>query len=265
MASILQRIVATKWQEIERAKSVMPLAEIQSRLADVPPPRNFLAPLQDSPPIRLIAEVKKASPSKGVIRANFDPTAIAIEYQQAGASCISVLTDEQYFQGSLAYLTAIRQAVTIPILRKDFIVDPYQIYQARLACADAVLLIAECLTPENLSQLYRLTRELGMYALIELYDERNLSTVLDTGTELLGVNNRNLNDFQVDLMHTIKLSKLVPAGRVLVAESGISSRDDVSLLESHGVQAMLVGESLMRAEDIGRATRTLLGNQFQSI
>ncbi len=259
MGSILQRIVATKRLEIEQAQAQRPLAEIVARLADAPPPRDFLDPLRNSPPIRLIAEVKKASPSKGVIRQDFEPVSIAKAYEHAGASCISVLTDEPYFQGSLQYLAAIRQATSIPLLRKDFIIDQYQVFEARLGGADAILLIAECLSSDQLKQLYLCARELGMVALIELYDERNLMSVLDTGTELLGVNNRNLNDFQVDLMHTVRLRKQIPPDRVLVGESGISSRADALLLEANHVQAMLVGESLMRSADIQLATRQLLG------
>lgn len=259
MASILERIIATKRDEIERAVSIRSLDQLRSELANAPPVRDFLAPLADSPPIRLIAEVKKASPSKGVLRENFDPLAIATEYEKAGASCISVLTDEQYFQGSLNSLTAIRGHVSIPVLRKDFIIDAYQIFEARVAGADAVLLIAECLSAEELTRLYELTRELGMHALIELYDEHNLQAVLGTGTPILGVNNRDLNSFEVDLNHSLRLRIQIPSDRILVSESGIFSREDALLLERNGVQAMLVGESLIRQEHIATAVHRLLG------
>lgn len=209
--------------------------------------------------MRLIAEVKKASPSKGIIRVDFDPVAVAKCYASAGAHCLSVLTDRQYFQGALEYLSDIRQQVDLPLLRKDFIIDEYQVYEARAAGADAVLLIAECLSPERLDQLYRLIRELGMHALVELYDPQNLRAVLATGTPLVGVNNRDLHSFVVDLSHTLRLKQQIPDDRLLVAESGIASRADVELLERAGVGAMLVGESLMRQSDIPAAVRELLG------
>ena len=223
------------------------------------PPRDFHAALSGAPPMRLIAEVKKASPSKGVIRADFNPVAIAQQYAAAGASALSVLTDVEYFQGSLDYLKAIREVVDLPLLRKDFIIDPYQVYEARAAGADAVLLIAECLSPEQMRSLYNLIRELGMHALIELYDPRNLPAVLATETPIIGVNNRDLHSFVVDLDHTLRLKEQIPANRLLVAESGIGSRADVLRLEQAGVSAMLVGESLMRQPDISLAVRTLLG------
>lgn len=203
--------------------------------------------------------MKKASPSKGIIRADFDPVQIASAYAEAGAHCLSVLTDRDYFQGSLAYLTAIRAEVDLPLLRKDFIIDEVQVYEARAAGADAVLLIAECLSPERLNELYRLIRKLDMHALIELYNPANLSSVLATGTPLLGVNNRDLHTFVVDLNHTLRMQQQIPADRLLVAESGIGTRADVELLESAGVGAMLVGESLMRQADIVAAVHSLLG------
>ena len=209
--------------------------------------------------MRLIAEVKKASPSKGIIRADFDAVSIAKCYESAGANCLSVLTDQNYFQGALEYLSAIRQQVELPLLRKDFIIDEYQVYEARAAGADAVLLIAECLAPERLDELYRLIRELGMHALVELYDPKNLKAVLATGTPLIGVNNRDLHSFVVDLHHTLRLKQQIPDDRLLVAESGIANRADVELLERAGVGAMLVGESFMRQSDIAAAVRELLG------
>jgi indole-3-glycerol phosphate synthase len=210
-------------------------------------------------PIRLIAEVKKASPSKGVIRPDFDPVAIARTYAQHGASCISVLTDEPYFQGSLDYLRQVRAAVDLPVLRKDFIIDPYQVVEARAAGADAVLLIAECLDDESLARLHDAIIELGMTPLVELYDPANLPRVLQIGARLLGVNNRNLHTFEVDLEHTLRLRRQIPTDRVLVAESGIRSRADVERLAAAGVQAMLVGESLLVRADVGAAVDELLG------
>lgn len=237
----------------------MSLGDVQRAAARAADPRDFLAALLGGPPIRLIAEVKKASPSKGIIRADFDPVDIAKAYAEAGAHCLSVLTDRNYFQGSLEYLTAIRQQVELPLLRKDFIIDEFQVYEARAAGADAVLLIAECLTEERLNELYRLIRTLGMHALIELYDPANLANVLATGSPLLGVNNRDLHTFVVDLNHTLRLQQQIPVDRLLVAESGIATHADVELLERAGVGAVLVGESLMRQPDLVAAVRALLG------
>ncbi len=197
--------MATKVREVAESRRRTPLAEIERRVEHAPQPRDFHQSLCGAPPLRLIAEVKKASPSKGVIRADFDPVRIAQSYERAGANCLSVLTDSEYFQGSLDYLVAIRQAVSLPVLRKDFIIDEYQVFEARAAGADAVLLIAECLEPPRLIELYQLIRQLGMHALIELYDPANLESVLATGTPLVGVNNRDLHTFVVDLNHTLRL------------------------------------------------------------
>jgi indole-3-glycerol phosphate synthase len=259
--TILDQIVATKRTEIERAKSAVPLAELKARLADAPPVRDFFAPLAAGKPIKLIAEVKKASPSKGIIRADFDPVAIARTYEAHGASCLSVLTDEQYFQGSLEYLKQVRRAVTIPVLRKDFILDSYQLLEARVAGADAVLLIAECLDDCNLRKLHNEALELGMTPLVEFYEPANLDRVLTAGASLVGINNRDLRTFQVDLEHTVRLREKVPLDCVVVAESGILTRSDVVRLESAGVEAMLVGESLMREADMGAAVDRLLGQR----
>jgi len=260
MPTILDKIVATKRTEIEQAKSACAEAELRARLADAPPVRDFFAPLADTGPIKLIAEVKKASPSAGVIRADFDPVAITRIYEAHGATCISVLTDEPYFQGRLEYLAAIRAAVDLPVLRKDFILDTYQLVEARVAGADAVLLIAECLDDCNLRKLFNEACELGMTPLVELYEPENLPRVLEAGATLIGVNNRNLHTFEVDLEHTLRLRKQVPENCVLVGESGIRTHDDVMRLESAGVNAILVGESLMREPDIGAAVDRLLGH-----
>jgi indole-3-glycerol phosphate synthase len=203
--------------------------------------------------------VKKASPSKGVIRADFQPAQIAQTYQQHGATCLSVLTDEKYFQGSLDYLRQIRAAVDLPVLRKDFILDPYQLVEARAAGADAVLLIAECLDDSDLQSLHNEAVSLGLTPLVELYEADNVSRVLDTGARLIGVNNRNLKTFEVDLEHTIRLRQQIPANRLLVGESGIRARQDVERLAAAGVDAILVGESLMAADNIGAAVDALLG------
>ena len=259
MATILDQIVAAKRTEIARLKAAMPDVELRARLADAAPVRDFFTPLAAPGPIRLIAEVKKASPSAGVIRAVFDPVAIARIYEAHGATCISVLTDEPYFQGRLEYLAQIRAATRIPLLRKDFILDEYQLVEARVAGADAVLLIAECLDDCNLRKLFNAACDLGMTPLVELYEPENLQRVFDAGATLIGVNNRNLRTFEVDLAHTIGLRNRVPDECVLVAESGIKTRSDVERLEAAGVDAILVGESLTRERDIGAAVDRLLG------
>jgi indole-3-glycerol phosphate synthase len=257
--SILDKIVATKRQEIERARETVAIEELRARLADAPPVRDFFAPLAAGGSIKLIAEVKKASPSKGVIRADFDPVAIARTYEAHGACCLSVLTDEAYFQGSLEYLRQVRQSVSNPVLRKDFILDTYQLVEARVAGADAVLLIAECLDDCNLRKLHNEALELGLIPLVEFYEPENLERVLAAGAQLIGVNNRDLKTFEVDLGHTIRLRERVPLDCVFVGESGIYTRADVLRLEEAGVDAMLVGESLMREADIGSAVDRLLG------
>jgi len=259
MPTILDKIVATKREEIAAAKAAAPERELRAALADAPPVRDFFAALSGGGPIKLIAEVKKASPSKGIIREDFHPVEIATIYEQHGASCISVLTDRPYFQGSLDYLREIRSAVGIPLLRKDFILDPYQLLEARLAGADAVLLIAECLDESSLQTLHEQAIELGMTPLVEFYEPQNLSRVLEAGAKLVGVNNRDLRTFQTDLDHTVRMRKQVPADCVLVGESGIHSRDDVERLEAAGVNAILVGEHLMASPDIGSAVDRLVG------
>ena len=232
---------------------------MRAQLSDAPPVREFFEALSNDGPIKLIAEVKKASPSKGVIREDFDPVEIATTYEANGATCISCLTDEHYFQGSLEYLKAIRSAVNIPILRKDFILDAYQLLEARVAGADAVLLIAECLDDCHLRSLHNGAIELGMTPLVELYDPANLPRVLEAGARLIGINNRDLRTFEVDLQHTVRLRQEIPDDCLVVGESGIETHADVTLLSDAGVDAILVGESLMRSEDIGAAVRNLLG------
>jgi indole-3-glycerol phosphate synthase len=258
MPTILDKIVATKRGEIERAKAAVPEALLRARLADAPPVRNLFVPLAARGPIKLIAEVKKASPSAGVIRPDFDPVAIARIYKAHGATCISVLTDEPYFQGRLEYLDAIRADIELPVLRKDFILDTYQLVEARLAGADAVLLIAECLDDCNLRKLFNAACDLGMTPLVELYEPENLTRVFDAGATLIGVNNRNLHTFEVDLEHTIRMRDRVPDECVLVGESGIKTHADVQRLAAAGVDAILVGESLTREPDIGAAVDRLL-------
>ena len=259
MVTVLDKIVATKREEISAAKEAIAEAVLLERLTDAPPVRDFFAALSDDGPIKLIAEVKKASPSKGIIRADFHPVEIAKTYEANGATCVSVLTDEQYFQGSLQYLRDIRATVSLPILRKDFILDSYQLLEARCAGADAVLLIAECLDDCNLRKLHNETIELGMTPLVEFYEPDNLQRVLDAGASLIGINNRDLRTFETDLEHTCRLRARIPDDHLVVGESGIHSNDDVQRLQAAGVDAILVGESLMASDDIGLAVKTLLG------
>ena len=264
MTDILQTIVGAKKKEVEAAMRERPLRDLMKAADALGPARDFLGAVSSGDAIRLIAEVKKASPSKGLIRADFDPVAIAKQYEAAGAAAVSVLTDRDYFQGSLEYLEAVSAAVSIPVLRKDFVVHPYQIYEARVAGADAVLLIAECLSRQELRGLYQSITDLGMTALIELYRPQNLDNVLNTGTELIGVNNRDLSTFEVDLQHTLRLREQIPDDKVVVGESGIVTREDALTLQNGGVHAMLVGESLMRQDDIAAAVHQLLGTTVSS-
>lgn len=259
MGDILERIVATKREEVERRRREIRLAELERRLGDAPPVRDFRVALERGPGIGIIAEVKKASPSAGVLRADFDPVAIARIYEASGASAISVLTDEPFFQGRLSYLTAIRQVVARPVLRKDFILDRYQVVEARVAGADALLLIAEILGERELAALLTDIHALGMQALVELYERDNLPRVLSAGAKIVGVNNRNLRTFETRLEHTIELAGAMPADCCLVAESGIRTRADMLRLEQAGVKAALIGETFMRAADIGAKVRELRG------
>jgi len=257
--TILDEIVASKRVEVDAARQRLSFEELEARVVAAPPVNDFRMALAGPGPIRLIAEIKKASPSARVIRADFDPVAIARTYRQHGASCLSVLTDTPYFQGHLAYLAQIRTSVAIPLLRKDFLIDDYQVLEARSAGADAILLIAEILDDALLRRLLERARCLGMAALVEFHEAANLPRVLASGADLIGINNRDLRHFGTDLEHTLRLRDQIPPEVVLVSESGIRSRRDVERLEAAGISAILVGESLMRAPDIGLAVERLLG------
>jgi indole-3-glycerol phosphate synthase len=259
MATILDKIVAGKRREIEEARNRVPVRELEARLANAPAARDFQAALQEPAEVQIIAEVKKASPSAGVLRADFDPITIAQTYQRHGAACVSVLTDGPFFQGSLQHLSTIRSRVTIPLLRKDFILDRYQLLEARLAGADAVLLIAEILEGERLPQLLHEAKELGLQALVELYEEDNLARVIDSGARLVGINNRNLHTFVTRLEHTLELVDRIPRECCVVSESGIRDRKDIERLSQAGVRAVLIGETFMRAPDIGAKLDELRG------
>jgi indole-3-glycerol phosphate synthase len=271
MSTILDKIIRTKYQEIEARRKGAPVEALRARIAAMGRPRNFFQAVTRRPPgrnkpLNLIAEVKKASPSAGVIRADFDPVAIAKAYESAGADAISCLTDEQYFQGHLGYIEQIRSAVSLPVLRKDFIIDPYQVYESRAAGADALLLIAECLEVSQLIDLQILATELNMTCLIEVHDMDNLIRVRDQVIgfphkrySLLGINNRDLRTFKTDLGTTLRMAELVEDRSVLVSESGINTHEDVEKLAEAGVSAVLVGESLMKSPDIGAKVRELFG------
>jgi indole-3-glycerol phosphate synthase len=260
---ILKKIVEYKRGELAIAMAAAPLAEIKTRLAELEyKPRGFgraLAAAAESGWTAIIAEVKKGSPSKGIIRPDFDPTAIAEIYEKNGATCLSVLTDEHFFSGHLSFLALIREQVRLPLLRKDFIFEPYQIYEARVAGADAILLIAAILSLPMIEDFIALARELSLDVLLEVHDEAEMETALRTDCRLIGINNRSLHTFVTDLGTTGRLVRMVPAERMVVAESGITSRADIIGLQQAGATAFLIGESLMREEDIGVKMRELLG------
>jgi indole-3-glycerol phosphate synthase len=259
LGTILDTIVASKREKINAARIRMPELELERRLNQAPRLRDFRAALERPGEIQIIAEVKKSSPSAGVLRADFDPLAIAQIYEKHGAATVSILTDEPFFQGKLEYVAAIRQTVALPLLRKDFILDRYQLLEARAAGADAVLLIAEILPGKELRQLLQQANELGLQSLVEFHETNELQRVIDSGAELIGINNRNLRSFVTRLEHTLELLPRIPKGRCLVSESGIRTRQDVRRLEEAGVRAVLVGETLMRAADIGATLDDLRG------
>jgi len=259
VASVLQEIVAHKRREVAAARTRLPLRALEERLAGAPPVRPFAHALR-GPGLRLIAEIKARSPSRGPLREGLDPVALARDYVRAGAAAISVLTDERYFGGSLAHLAAVRWALPQgpPLLRKDFIVDPYQVYEARAHGADAVLLIAACLGEGELRELLALSRALGMDALVEVHDEEELGRALGAGASLVGINNRDLRTFRVDLGTTARLRPLIPPQVTVVAESGIQTPEDVAHMAALGVHALLVGEALVTAPDPAARARQLL-------
>ena len=256
---ILDTIVAHKRVELEQDKQHAPLSTLKSKIRDLPPTRNFRVALSMPHRVHLIAEVKKKSPSKGIIREDFDPVGIARTYAENGASAISVLTDREFFAGEPAYLSTIREAVEVPLLRKDFTIDPYHIYQARVAGADAILLIVSILTLKQLREFIEIARSLGLASLVEVHTEEELELALTAGAEIIGVNNRDLKTFHTDIEATFRLRASIPADKIVVSESGINTHKDVMKLKESGVNAILVGESLMRSPDIGGKVRELLG------
>lgn len=267
MSSILEEIIARKRIEVERARMEVSVETLKARTADVERPRNFFrAVVADREPrtFRVIAEVKRRSPSAGEIRSDFDPADIAERYHSGGAAAISCLTDEQYFGGDLAYIQRIKDAVPIPVLRKDFIVDEYQVWESRANGADAILLIAECLSEGQIIDYQILATELGMTTLVEVHSVDNLCRMLNhvgfphAGYSLLGINNRDLSSMTTDLSHTFRMLDLIEDPRVLVSESGIRTTDDLRRLRSHGINIALVGEHLMREADPGAALAEML-------
>jgi len=262
MTDILTRILATKAEEIAAAKRTRPYVVVAAAARAAPPPRDFEGALRAKIAAgrsAVIAEIKKASPSRGVLRANFDPPAIARSYEAAGAACLSVLTDRQYFQGAPEFLTAARSACALPALRKDFIVDEYQIAEARALHADAILLIAGALDDARLASLEGCARDFGMAVLVEVHDAAELERALRLATPLVGINNRNLRTFDVSLATTLDLLPRIPGERLVITESGILAPADVATMRARGVHAFLVGEAFMRADDPGAALATLFG------
>ena len=258
MTDILNKILATKAEEVAAAKAAVPLDEIKRQAAAAAPARDFLAAIHAKHAAAqpaVIAEVKKASPSKGLIRADFNPVEIALAYERAGAACLSVLTDAPYFQGAPEYLQQVKAAVALPVLRKDFMIDDYQVYQARAWGADAILLIAAALEAAQLEALEYTAHELGMTVLLELHDQSELAKCRKLTTKLVGVNNRNLRTFDVSLQQTLDLLPEL-GGKTVVTESGITGKADVAFMQNHGVHTFLIGETFMRADNIEAAVKS---------
>lgn len=259
---ILDEIVANKRQELERVKAYTTIAELEKKILLTKPVRDFTSAITIKPApktVRIIAEVKRASPSKGILREEFIPYDIARAYEVGGAAAVSVVTEEKYFKGKLDYLTPIKSHLRIPILRKDFIFDDFQMYESRAAGADAVLLIASILDDERLKELMALASKLGMQTLVEVHDEAEMKRVVDSGAKIIGINNRDLKTFKVDLETTLRLAPLVPEDRLIVSESGIESFGDILTLMEAGVSAVLIGEALVREVEIIKKVKELRG------
>ncbi|MYF47751.1 MAG: indole-3-glycerol phosphate synthase TrpC [Candidatus Dadabacteria bacterium] len=255
---ILDDIVAYKRQELEEAKKELPLRELVSAAAETPPAIDFLDLHAKTPGVKIISEIKKASPSKGVIRDDFDHFAIAREYEASGAFALSVLTDRKFFEGDISYLSDIRAHSELPILRKDFTIDPYQVYEARRHGADLVLLIVAVLDRGEIEEYLSLARSLGMNCIVEVHGEEELETALLAGSEIIGINNRDLRTFDVSLDVSKRLSGMVPEGKILISESGISSVEDMAGLMDFGIDTFLIGETFMKAKSPGEALRGFL-------
>ena len=257
--TILDKIYKHKLFEVAESKKRIPSELLKSHIEKSKRTKSFSTALKSNTNIRIIAEIKKASPSLGIIRKDFNPTEIALIYQANGAAAISVLTDEKFFQGNLSHLSDVKKSVDLPILRKDFIIDPYQIYETRSAGADAILLIAALLSKEEIQQFLELGKVLGMDCLVEVHSETELKKVLQTSANIIGINNRDLTTFKTDLETTFRLRPMIPEGKIIVSESGIKSREEVIKLFTHGINAILVGETLMKSNDILTKLHELLG------
>jgi indole-3-glycerol phosphate synthase len=260
VSDILEKIISVKHREIDESRSAVSFSELEKQCSDLPPTRDFVHALRsrvEKAQPAVIAEIKKASPSKGVIREDFDPVEIARSYEQSGAACLSVLTDREFFQGAPEYLTAVKAETTIPVIRKDFIIDPYQVYEARAMGADCILLIVAALETAQMRELERVAQRLGMAALVEVHSQEELESALELETPLIGINNRNLRTFETDIRTSLSVAEGIPSDRVVITESGINTREDVALMVENSIYAFLVGESMMRKLDPGVALRDL--------
>ncbi len=260
MSDILEKIISVKHREIEESRSVVALSGLERQCSSLPPTRDFVHALRSrvekSQPA-VIAEIKKASPSKGVIREDFDPVKIASSYEQSGAACLSVLTDREFFQGAPEYLTAVKAETAIPVIRKDFIIDPYQVYEARAIGADCILLIVAALETAQMRELERVARGIDMAVLVEVHSREELESALELETPLIGINNRNLRTFETDIRTSLLVAERIPSERVVITESGINNKEDVALMVENSIYAFLVGESMMRKPDPGVALKDL--------
>jgi len=261
MDNILDKILATKKNEIKKAKQLFSLSDLTEKIESNNDERDFVAALQDKHKTgsqAVIAEIKKASPSKGIIREAFDPISIALSYEKGGAACLSVLTDKEYFQGDINYIQQIKQTCQLPILRKDFIIDPYQIYESKAFGADCILLIAAALDLSEMKEFEEVAESLNMAVLVESHNPAELEKALELNTLLIGINNRNLKTFDVSLQTSIDLKEKIPSGRIAITESGIFTRDDIDCMNGYGILTFLIGEAFMRDADPGQSLENLI-------
>jgi indole-3-glycerol phosphate synthase len=261
MDNILDKILATKKNEIKNAKQLFSLSDLTEKIESNNDERDFVAALQDKHKIgsqAVIAEIKKASPSKGIIREAFDPISIALSYEKGGAACLSVLTDKEYFQGDINYIQQIKQTCQLPILRKDFIIDPYQIYESKAFGADCILLIAAALDLSEMKEFEAIAESLNMAVLVESHNLAELEKAIELNTLLIGINNRNLKTFDVSLQTSIDLKEKIPSGRIAITESGIFTREDIDFMNEHAISTFLIGEAFMRDVDPGQSLENLI-------